>query len=91
MRSAVPLPCLCDVLKSQKVEGQLPVRPSFSWSSRPLFKGSEGQLEGSEGLPEGSEGLSEGSEALPEGSEGLTEGSKGLPDWSGTFQRNLRA
>ena len=48
-------------------------RTSFCWSTRPLFKGSEGQLEGFEGLPEQSEGL-------PKGSEGLTERSEGLGD-----------
>ena len=99
MRSAVPLPCLFDVVKSQKVAGQRPqqgtkscrmvrnsVRPSvrpfahplFSWSTRPLSKGSEGLPEEFQGLPEGSEGLPEGSEGLLKGFEGLSEGSESL-------------
>ena len=40
--------------------------PSFGWSTHPISKGSEGQLEGSEGPPEGSEGLQKGSEGLSE-------------------------
>ena len=95
MRSAVPLPCCFDVVKSQGVAGQRPrqgtkscrmgrnsirpsvrtsAHPSFGWSTRPLSKGSEGQLEGSEGPPEGSEGLQKGSEGLPEGAEDLQMG-----------------
>ena len=53
--------------------------PSFGWSTHPLSKGSEGQLEGSEGLLEGSEGLPEWSEGLPDGSEGLSNGSEARP------------
>ena len=59
--------------------GRNSVHPSarllFGWSTHPISKGSEGQLEGSEGLPEGSEGLPEGSKGLQERSEGLPEGS----------------
>ena len=66
MRSAVPLPCFFDVVKSQRVAGQRPrqgtkscrmgrnsVRPSIHLSICPL---SRGQLCGSEGVPEGSLG-----------------------------------
>ena len=94
MKSAVPLSCFFDVVKSQKVVGQRPqqgtkscrmgsnsIRPSvcpsaypfFGWSTCPLSKRSEGQLEGSEGLPEGSEGLSKGSDGLTQESEDLLE------------------
>ena len=53
MRSAVPLHCFFDVLKSHKVAGKQPsARPLFIWSTRLLSKGSEGQLEWSEGLTE---------------------------------------
>ena len=65
MRSAVPLPCLFDVVKSQNVaEGQV--------------EGCEGQVEGYEGLLERSEGLLEGSEGLLEGG-GRTDGQNFSP------------
>ena len=82
MRSAVPLPCLFDVVKSQNVAGQRPrqgtkscrmgrnsVHLSTHTTVHLLNKGSEGLLEGSEGYLEESEGLSERSEGHPEGSE----------------------
>ena len=100
LRSAVPLPCFFDVVKSQKVAGQraqqgtksrrigrkfcLSANPSCGWSTRPSSKGSQGQLEGSEGLPEEFVGL-------PERAEGLTEGSAGLTEESLVLQRGQRS
>ena len=88
MRSAVPLPCFIDVVKSQKVAGQRPqqgtkscrmgrnsVRPYI----RPSIHLSVVQLLGSEGLPQGSRGRPEGSRGPPKGSEGLPEESVSLP------------
>ena len=91
MRSAAPLPCLFDVVKSQNVAGQWPQqgtkscrmgRNSAHLSNGRLSRGSEGLLKGSEGLPERSEGLPKGSEGQPEGPEGLSEQSEGLPEGS---------
>ena len=73
MRSLVPLPCLFDIVKSQKLAGQEPrqgtkfcrmgknsVPMSICPSIRHPSKGTEDQLEGSEGQPAGSEGQQEG-------------------------------
>ena len=94
MRSAVPLHCFFDVVKSQKVAGQQPrqgtkscrmgrnsvrpsAHPSFDWSSRPLSKGSEGQLEASKGQLKGSLGQLEG---LRGSRRGLRDSQRGLRD-----------
>ena len=92
-RSAVPLPCLIDIVKSQRVAGQRPQqgtkfcrigRNSASPYVRPyiyLFvrcsEGIESLPEGSGGRPEGSGGLQKGSEGLPDGSESLLQRPKG--------------
>ena len=96
MRSAVPLHCFIDVVKSQRVAGQRPrqgtkscrmgrnsVHPYVRTSIHPFICPlSRGQLFGSEGLPEEIEGLPEGSGGLPEGSGGLPKGSEGLTEGS---------
>ena len=94
MRSAVPLRCFIDVVKSQRVAGQRPqqvtkfclmgsnsVHPYMSVHPSICLL-SRGQLLGSEGLPEGIEGLPEGSGGRPEGSGGLPKGSEGLQEGS---------
>ena len=91
MRSAVPLPCFFDVLKTQRVAGQRPqqgkkscrmgrnsVRLSIRQPIRPYTHPSFGQS--THLLCNGSDGKLEGSEGLPEGSKGVKEGSEGLPE-----------
>ena len=87
MRSAVPLPCFFDVVKSHRVAGQRPrqgtkscrmgrnsVRPSVRPSARPSIRPPPAGLQGLKGQPAGSEGQPAGSEGQPAGSEGQPEG-----------------
>ena len=88
MRSAVPLPCFFDVVRSPRIAGLQPQqgtksctmgRNSISLSAPsvclPILLSISCTSKRSEGQLMGSEGQLVGSEGLPEGSEGLPNGS----------------